>query len=297
MNSRILSVGVFVTLMLSALLAGHHGYCGAKEELRADLNQALLRTLEERQGNIVTQDSIRAYKQLRKASGGPVLLAIADKQLCRNLKNEKLRQRTFLSFAVIDAEHPDKPQGNDILSSDTLIINHKATGTTLAIRSYARFSTAAVFSMSDQRLSLLLAFAALLWAIGSCLLHHKRQTGKKETQSFGGISYSAEEHCFYDVDHTPIRLTPMQYQLLLMLWQAPSHSLSKEAICASLWPKKDDATDTLYTLIRRLKPVIERSSGLRIIAYRGQSYALEAKEIGDCQDNVRKMSAPFSTYP
>ena len=52
MNRRILSVGVFMVLMLSSLLAGRQGYCGAKEAITADLNQALLRMFEERAGGI-----------------------------------------------------------------------------------------------------------------------------------------------------------------------------------------------------------------------------------------------------
>ena len=128
MNSRILSIGVFMVLMLSSLLAGRQGYFGAKEAITADLNQALMRTLEERQDNIVAQDSIRAYEQLREASDGPVWLAIADRRLCRHLKNERLREKTFLSFEVIDAAHPKKAQPADALCSDTLIINNRATG-------------------------------------------------------------------------------------------------------------------------------------------------------------------------
>lgn len=292
MNSRFLSVSVFFALMFSSLLAGRHGYCRTKEALEADLNQALLHTLEEKRDNIVTQDSIRAYKRLRQESDGPVSLAIADRRLCRNLKSEKLRPRTFLSFTVIDAGHPDKPQAWGILSSDTVIVNNKATGTTLAVKSYARISRAAIFRMSDQRLSFLLAFAALLWAAGS-FFARSRQAASNETQSYGGLTYSAESRCFYDARRIPVRLTPMQCQLLLMLWQAPSHSLPKEEICAALWPKKESPNDTLYTLVRRLKPIVEHSSELRIVAYRGQNYALETKEKGNCQENARKMSASF----
>ena len=124
-----------MVLMLSSLLAGRQGYFGAKEAITADLNQALMRTLEERQDNIVAQDSIRAYEQLREASDGPVWLAIADRRLCRHLKDERLRGKTFLSFEVIDAAHPKKAQPADALCSDTLIINNRATGTTLAVRS------------------------------------------------------------------------------------------------------------------------------------------------------------------
>lgn len=295
MNSRILSIGVFMMLMLSSLLAGRQGYFGAKEAITADLNQALMRTLEERQDNIVAQDSIRAYEQLREASDGPVWLAIADRRLCRHLKDERLRGKTFLSFEVIDAAHPKKAQPADALCSDTLIINNRATGTTLAVKSYARLSAIGVFRMSDQRLSFLLAFAAFLWAIGFRFVARKRQTAEEEPQRYGGLSYSAEERCFYDARRAPVHLTPMQHRFLLMLWQAPSHSVSKDELCAALWPKKEDANDTLYTLVRRLKPILETCSELQIVAHRGRNYSLEIKAEADCQDNVRKMSAAFLT--
>ena len=66
----------------------------------------------------------------------------------------------------------------------------------------------------------------------------------------------------------------MQQQLMEMLWQSPSHQLSKAEICDTLWPKKPDASETLYTLIRRLKPIIEEHSDLKIEVDRGKSYGL-----------------------
>lgn len=48
MNSKLLSVAVFLTLMLTSLLAGRHNYCKARNEITADLNQALAQTLKER---------------------------------------------------------------------------------------------------------------------------------------------------------------------------------------------------------------------------------------------------------
>ena len=294
MDSRILSVGIFVALMLSSLLAGRQGYLGAKEEITADLNQALLRMVEERQGNIVTQDSIRAYKRLRQVSDGEVWLAIADRKLCRNLKNRKLKDKTFLSFNIVDEVCSGNFPESDMISSDTLIVNHKATGTTLAVRSYTRLSAIWIFRMSDQRWSSLLAFVALLWAIGSMLRMRKKNVSG-EVSSYGGLFYSSANECFYDAHHVSIDFTPMQHQLMRMLWHAPSHSMSKEAICATLWPKKTDANNTLYTLVRRLKPILETCSELQIVAHRGRSYSLEIKKKTECQDNVRKMSASFFT--
>lgn len=294
MNSRILSIGVFMVLMLSSLLAGRQGYFGAKEAIAADLNQALLRMVEERQGDIVAQDSIRAYKHLRQAADGEVWLAIADRKLCRNLKNRKLKDKTYLSFHIVDEAYSDKSLETGFISSDTLIVNNRATGTMLAVKSYARLSAIGIFRMSDQRWSSLLAFAALLWAIGSMCWMRKRKT-LGEVDSYGGLSYSPADECFYDACHASVCFTPMQHQLMRMLWLAPSHSMSKEAICAVLWPKKADANDTLYTLVKRLKPILETCSDLQIVAHRGRNYSLEIKKEAGCQDNVRKMSASFPT--
>ena len=51
-------------------------------------------------------------------------------------------------------------------------------------------------------------------------------------------------------------------------------SLTKTEICKALWPKKPDASETLYTLIRRLKPVIEQHSNLKIESDRSKAYRL-----------------------
>ena len=94
---------------------------------------------------------------------------------------------------------------------------------------------------------------------------------------FGGLTYSETEDCFYAVDGSMMRLTPMQHQLMEMFFHSPSHSLSKAEICETLWPKKPDANDTLYTLIRRLKPVIEQHSNLKIESDRSKAYRLTTR--------------------
>lgn len=62
MNCKLLSVAVFLTLMLTSLLAGRHNYCKARNEITADLNQALAQTLKERKDYIITQDTIRGVQ-------------------------------------------------------------------------------------------------------------------------------------------------------------------------------------------------------------------------------------------
>lgn len=59
MNRRLLSVTVFLVLMLTSLLAGRHNYHVTRNEITADLNQALTLTLLEKNETIVTQDTIR----------------------------------------------------------------------------------------------------------------------------------------------------------------------------------------------------------------------------------------------
>ena len=53
--------------------------------------------------------------------------------------------------------------------------------------------------------------------------------------------------------------------------------VGKQEICDRLWPKKPDANDTLYTLIKRIKPIIEAHSTLKIESDRGKSYSLKIK--------------------
>ena len=298
MNRRLLPVTVFLTLMLTSLLAGRHNYRVTRDDITADLNQALAQTLLEKKDPIVTQDTIRAYKQLRQTSGGQVLIAVSDERFCRHLKNPRLKQAAFLTFDVMDGDYRGSSMDGQAICSDTLVVRNGRAGETLALKGYTRLSAAAVFSMSDQRLPGGLMAAALLWAIGSMLYLRKREKenpmlqpaegsvlsaegGTQSAQDFGGLTYSDADDRFYAADHTPIRFTPMQQQLMRLFWQAPSHSLTKEEICAVLWPKKDDANDTLYTLIRRLKPIVEEHTRLKIVADRGRNYSLEINELKD----------------
>lgn len=279
MNSKLLSVAVFLTLMLTSLLAGRHNYCKARNEITADLNQALAQTLKERKDYIITQDTIRVYKQLRKTSGGQVLIAVSDERFCRYLKDKRLQQAAFITFDVVDSDFQNNSLGDQAICSDTLIVKDKHAGETLALKGYARLSVASILGMSDQRIPAACMISAFLWAMLSWLYLRKKQEGSEAVTGFGGLVYSEVDQRFYTAAHTPIRFTPMQQQLMLLFWNAPSHSLTKEDICAALWAKKEDANDTLYTLIRRLKPIVEEHTNLKIVADRGRNYSLEINKI------------------
>lgn len=169
-------------------------------------------------------------------------------------------------------------QQNDVISSDTIrtfnrylqiqALKGQATlavdtsGRKLAPR--AECSAATILALSDQRPAVGLLLLTLLWA---CFCWHLQ---RKQAPA----SWRYAEGKFLSAAGEPIRLTPMQHQLMEMFMQSPSHSLSKTEICNALWPKKPDASETLYTLIRRMKPVVEERFGMQIVSDRGKSYSL-----------------------
>ena len=172
--------------------------------------------------------------------------------------------RTFNSHLQIAAL-----RGKAMLAVDTHSRQFKA---------YAHCSEATIFSLSDQRPAALLWVLTGFWAM---FVWYRRQRVAPilmaDGNGFGGLTYSETEDCFYAADGNLVQLTPMQHQLMEMFFHSPSHSLSKAEICVALWPKKPDASDTLYTLIHRLKPIIEQHSNLKIESDRSKAYRLTTK--------------------
>ena len=134
----------------------------------------------------------------------------------------------------------------------------------------------ATFMMSDQKASGSLLMVGMLWLLGS-LWYVRRNSPELVAQglSYGGIVFNND--MFMTQSGEQIHLTPMQHSLLKMFITADTHTLSKQEICDRLWPKKPDANDTIYTLIKRIKPIIEANSMLKIESDRGKSYSLKIK--------------------
>lgn len=176
-----------------------------------------------------------------------------------------------------------KEQQSDVISQDTirtfnnhLQITELRGKATLAVdtraqqfKAYAHCSEATIFSISDQRPAIILWMLTGFWAI---LMWYRRPH-----DSFGGLRYVEQEAQFYTTDGNVLQLTPMQHQLMEMFFKSSSHSLKKTEICDALWPKKPDASETLYTLIKRLKPIIEQHSDLKIESDRSKAYRLKTK--------------------
>ena len=226
---------VFCIIILSALCTGMRSYNNAECKISEDVNNALSLTLAQMPGDVVSADTIRCYR-------GYITIAALKDTACIAMRAVRRHGRLETEL-VADA------------NCDALT----------------------VLRLSDQKASATLFGLGLLWVLGS-VWHARRRRPQLASRvaaaklSYGGIVYTGEQ--FTTSSGTPIRLTPMQRSLLEMFMLSDSHTLSKQDICQRLWPKKPDASATLYTLIKRIKPVIEANSSLRIESDRGRSYTL-----------------------
>lgn len=272
---------------------GYRGYSQAERRVASDLNQALRLAVLQNQNAWLNTDTIHTYAKLQEAMGAPVTVSGSNQKFANALHIPQLKDVSTLSLHILKTSNQastlnEVPAG--YLTSDTLIwlsTAADASGLTLSFRGYARCSTAMIFSLSNQTIPGLLFLAALLWGGFTFFYFRSRNKTSKQTIPadtsqeriivFGNLSFSRQEACFYDAGKERLRLTPMQYDLMEMFYLSSTHLLFKSDICQSLWPGKDNADETLYTLIRRLKPIIEDHSNLKITTDRGRSYGLEIR--------------------
>lgn len=233
------SIIVFLIIVGCAFAAGQHGYNGAKAEIVADMNQALEQTLAGKQEGWITPDTIADYRS--------------------HLKLAALKQTSIIYYAG---------ERNNSLRSRKMVWHGNRN---LTFQGYANCSFASVFAMSDQRPTVWLSVVAMLWLAFS-LVYFRRQ--RKGMIVLGGLMYDSEKRQFLTLKKEQIGLTPMQEHLLQMFFHADEHQLGKHEICDELWPKKPDASDTLYTLIRRIRPILS-DNGLTISTERGKNYMLK----------------------
>ncbi len=175
--------------------------------------------------------------------------------------------RTYRNYITIDEVRDT--------ASISVRTSDSGEGTVLEANAGCGFMT--ILASSNQRTSGTFATLAVLWAIG-CLWYNRKNRLSvitvDDVLSYGGLRYMEDGARFMTDKGEVVKLTPMQQQLMEMFFRSSSHTLSKQAICDALWPKKPDASDTLYTLIRRLKPIVEENSNLKIECDRGKSYIL-----------------------
>ena len=74
-------ITVFLFFVLTAIFSGRNNYCTTRNEIAADLNQALAKMIAENGTTVITQDTIRTYKLLREIADEEVLIALSDKNI------------------------------------------------------------------------------------------------------------------------------------------------------------------------------------------------------------------------
>lgn len=260
------SVVVAVVLLVSAIASSVSSYQRMQQDIECDLDRALAITLRETRDQWLTPDTIQDYRS----------------HLCIDF----LKETSLLCYVVDDKRRATRQgatgSGRHQLASKTMTLNSHA------VRGYANCSFADVFGLSDQRLPFSLAVVSVLWMIFVACRFRRHYTNEDnialpvavashENLTLGALSYMDEEDRFYNsVNHQTVQFTPLQHRLMRMFFASNLHQLSKQDICESLWPKKPDASETLYTLIRRIKPVVE-NNGLAIVQERGRGYRLKER--------------------
>ncbi len=232
---------LFVLLIGSSIFTSWYNYRCAERAVINDMNRALTLTLTENKSLMITPDTIATYRE--------------------HLQLACLRDKSIISY--------DMGSRGDGLRSRSMTWNDGKKKQ--AFQCYANCSMATVWGLSDQRLAIALALMSLVSLAFSL---RRRPEPIMQTMLIGGMTWDKDLHRFYDKQHEELHLTPMQQQLVEMFLQADGHRLSKQTICDRLWPKKPDASATLYTLIRRLKPILKQHCDLEIDTQRGGDYHL-----------------------
>lgn len=266
-----LSMSFSLLLVVLSFGFGCRSYRQAEQRIVSDLNQALQRTVWQNKDMWLNTDTLQAYARLQEVMDAPVSVSCSTRKFARALSIPQLKGVASLSLHILKKDAPATAVLHDVptgyVASDTLVwlstagaadaaeaadaeTEADASCLTLSFRGYARCSAGMIFSLSQQKLPAVLLGAALLCGVFSVFRVRRRER---------------------------LKLTPMQYSLMEMFYLSSSHLLPKADICRSLWPGKENAEETLYTLIRRLKPIVEDNSNLKITTDRGRAYGLEVK--------------------
>ena len=280
-----LPILIFILLCLTAMATSCGSYLKAERNIENDLKQALAKTINEKGMETMRQDSIRAYRSIARTEGEMMTIAVGDETLRRHLRNPQLGEMAFITYTV----------------------RCERGGWKVTFDTEAKCSAVMIWSLSDQRLSAWLSVMALLSLALSFRGRRQLQpTNEARAEFQARLGYALQEggrrsqpttnrepssslewpRCEGGRQSQPItmdsfsatHLTPMQRQLMEMFVASGSHRLSKHEICDALWPKKDDASETLYALISRLKRELDKTSSFDILSDRGRAYILKRRK-------------------
>ena len=249
-----------VVLLLGSIAVGFSNYQETKEEMHRDLTNALRQFVMDESRQLLLLDTLHT---LHKNS--VLTLNNVENSFRDQLTILPLKDTSHVSVCILHNNEREAFREEAFISSDTLLwhsAQQESSNAVIALKAYANPSFCAMLGHSDQRLSITgILFSILLFSV---LLWRFRISGTDlEIEAISTQPSKREIH-----------LTPMQEQLMEMFVSAPDHILSKDSICATLWPKKERPENTLYTFISRMKVTLRDQLGMDIINIRGKEYKL-----------------------
>lgn len=285
-------------LMLSFSF-GFHNYSQTQKAIINDLNQALQQTIMQKTDIWMSQDSIRAYSHLSSIFGNPVSIESYNKEFAEALSFTELKKEsTGIVIQVKNKKEAMNPQpvtGKELsehyLASDTVIWlsaqipaeDSLLNDLGISFHGYASCSPLETIGMMNKTMPVTFLLLAMTFAGIALFLFRSKtvteavdKTNEPEI-SYGNLTLSCNKNCFYKENKDKLKLTPLQYSLMEMFYLSSTHILARTEICEALWPGKINADETLNTLIRRLRPLIEENTNLKITTDRGRAYVLEVQ--------------------
>lgn len=262
-NGVMLRYGIVVplVLMIASVISCCVSYSNAKQNIANDLNDAMFALANENSELWTRPDTIAAMRQMYETTHKPLIYQASDV----NFRNTSLKDEAYFTLALVDNGNiSPKIRGNKIASDSIMLVpEHAADGLAIQVQGFADCSMASIFSASDQTLPGLL-FSLSILSMASMLIWKRRETDMPETELIAVPTSPSLDG---------IKLTPMQRQLAQMLLDAPGMKVDKRTLCETLWGNKDNADESLYTLVRRTKTALAEAD-MEIVCNRGDSYEL-----------------------
>lgn len=258
-----LRYGMFapLALMFASLVSCFYSYTEAKQDITGDLNDAIISLANENSELWTRQDTIAALRQMHETTHKPLIYQASD----IDFRNNSLKNEAYFTIALVDKNNSaPKIQGNKIASDSIIIVPEKTTeGISIYVQGFADCSVASVFAASDKTLPGIFLSLSLLSMMCMFIWRRSGAYNMEPTSASMPATDTIES----------IKLTPMQRKLTQMLLDAPDKKVDKTTLCVALWGNKDNAEESLYTLIRRTKSALA-STGIEIICNRGESYEI-----------------------
>lgn len=301
MATQLSLAGMLIMLTLSFSF-GFHNYTETRQAIVSDLNQALQETLLTHSGEWMSQDTLKTYVRLSEIFGNPISIESHNKDFAEALHFSALKNKAGIIIRLLNKEQRttisssaplEKEKNKPYLASDTVLwitgnipsVLERENRIGLSFQGYANCSFQVVVGLMNKSLpglffclSLLLGSSYLYLLYAGKLKTELQPITARQTIAYGDLTLSCDQSCFYRKDMEKLKLTPQQYTLMEMFFLSPTHILLRTDICEILWPGKVNADETLNTLIRRLRPLIEKNTNLKITTDRGRAYILEVNE-------------------